>query len=110
MDKMIYLGANGATRALEQQQAIANNMANVSTTAFREQMSLARAVPFKGEPWQQQRVSSVATTQANRHAPGSIEQTGNPMDIAINGQGWLAVMDENQTQGYTRAGDLRINA
>lgn len=48
MDRIIYTAMNGAQRLLEQQSAISNNLANVNTAGFREQLALQRAVPVEG--------------------------------------------------------------
>src|SRR5690606_21844374 len=41
---------------------------------------------------------------------GSMIQTGRDLDLAVAGQGWLAVQAEDGTEAYTRAGDLSIDA
>ena len=48
MDRMIYIGMTGAKQSVEQQAAIANNLANVSTPGFRATINHFRAVPVVG--------------------------------------------------------------
>ena len=48
MDRLIYIAMTGAKHSLEQQATVANNLANVSTTAFKAQLSAYRAVPVVG--------------------------------------------------------------
>jgi flagellar basal-body rod protein FlgF len=40
--------------------------------------------------------------------PGTIMATGNELDIAVNGPGWIAVRAADGAEAYTRAGDLRV--
>ena len=49
MDKALYLAANGAKNTMFSQQAHANNLANVNTTAFKEDYAQARSMPVFGD-------------------------------------------------------------
>ena len=49
MDRMIYLTMTGAKAAMQRQEVISHNLANVSTTGFREQLAAFRAVPVRGD-------------------------------------------------------------
>ena len=40
--------------------------------------------------------------------PGTLQQTGRDLDVAIDGDGWLAVQGADGKEAYTRAGDLRV--
>ena len=48
MDRMIYLSMSGAKAALQRQDVLANNLANVSTVGFRAELAAFRAVPVQG--------------------------------------------------------------
>ena len=48
MDRMIYLSMSGAKANLQRQDALANNIANVSTPGFRAELQAFRAVPVEG--------------------------------------------------------------
>lgn len=109
MDRIIYTAAAGAARTLEQQAVISNNMANASTTGFREQLALNRAVPIVGENMAHTRVSTVATTPGTRMQPGVMAETGHALDVAIRGEGWFAVQTP-EGEAYTRAGEFAVNA
>ena len=99
-------------RALD---VVANNIANVNTTGFKgdnpifEQylMPVARENRF---PQPDQPVSFVDSKGTWRDLrAGPIEHTGNPLDVAINGDGYLTVQTANGER-YTRSGSLQINA
>jgi len=109
MDRIIYTAAAGAARALEQQSVISNNLANVSTAGFREQIAAYRAVPVQGPPGLPTRVSTIASTPGSSMEQGAMVETGKPTDLAIAGEGWFAVQARDG-EAYTRAGEFTANA
>lgn len=109
MDHMIYIAATGAARTLEQQAVISNNMANVSTTGFREQMAIYRSVPIVGTTESPTRVSTVTVTPGSNFQQGVMVETGHALDLAITGDGWFSVQTP-QGEAYTRNGELAINS
>ena len=109
MDRIVYTAANGAARTLEHQAVLSNNMANVGTSGFREQLAMYRSVPVVGDNSLPTRVATVATTPGSNFQPGQIITTDRDMDVAIAGQGWLAVQTP-QGEAYTRAGGLQVGA
>ena len=114
MDRLIYTAMSGAAQALEQQSVTANNLANASTTGFRAQLSAFRQVPMNfegnaaGDP--ATRTFVLSSTPTPDYTPGPIQQTGNPLDVAIQGPGWLSVQTADGTEAYTRAGNLHVDA
>ena len=52
----------------------------------------------------------LSSTPGADFTPGPIQQTGNPLDVAIQGPGWLAVQTADGTEAYTRAGNLHVDA
>jgi len=109
MDRIIYTAMNGAVRTLEHQAALTNNMANVSTPGFREQLALYRSVPITGDGSLPTRVTTAASTPGSNMQPGPLQTTGRELDVAVSGDAWLAVKTP-QGEAYTRAGSLRIDA
>lgn len=109
MDRLIYIAMTGAKHTLEQQATIANNLANVSTTAFKAQMSAYRAVPVVG-PNSATRTFVVASTIGQNMASGPLMQTGRRLDVAVNGSGWIAVRAADGREAYTRDGALEVTA
>lgn len=108
MDRIIYTAAGGAARVLEQQAVISNNMANVSTTGFREQMAIYRSVPVEGQPGLPTRVSTATATSSSNFQQGVMAETGHALDVAITGDGWFSVQTP-EGEAYTRAGELAVN-
>jgi len=110
MDRILYTAAGGAARTLEAQAALSNNLANVDTAGFRAQLATYRAAPIAtpGQTSPGTRVLSVATTSDSLMTHGAIHTTGRPLDIAIEGSGWIAVQTP-QGEAYTRSGSLQMN-
>ncbi len=109
MDRLIYTAMNGAQRILEQQSAISNNLANLNTSGFREQLAVYRSVPVHSTGTMNTRVATVAATPGSNFRAGAMAETGHALDVAINGDGWFAVRSP-EGEAYTRAGDLAVNA
>lgn len=107
MDEMIYVAMNGAVQ-LERAQAItSHNLANANTVGFRAELHGFEDVDITG-PGFQTRVNTMVTPSGWSSARGPLMATGNSMDVAVNGNGWLAVQAPDGSEGYTRAGDLRV--
>ncbi|MGV8074864.1 MAG: flagellar hook-basal body protein [Syntrophobacteraceae bacterium] len=94
MDIGFYAAALGATQEEKRLNVIANNLANVTTPGYKKD-----SVQFKDFVYE--------TTTINMDQ-GAIQPTGNLLDIAISGSGFLRVQTDQGIQ-YTRAGNLRIN-
>ncbi len=109
MDRLIYIAMNGAKHTLERQATTAHNIANVSTSGFKAQVSAFRALPVVGEG-ARTRVFTVDTTLGANFSEGPLLPTGRPLDVAVSGKGWIAVQGPDGREAYTRAGDLQLNA
>jgi flagellar basal-body rod protein FlgF len=109
MDRMIYLSMSGAKAAMQRQEVLANNLANVSTNGFRAELAAFRAVPVQGSG-ASTRVYSLESTVGASHEAGSVTHTGRPLDVAMKGNAWLTVQGLDGTEAYTRAGALDVDA
>jgi flagellar basal-body rod protein FlgF len=109
MDRLAYIAMSGAKETLRAQAANNHNLANANTTGFRADMSAFQsvAVAGAGEP---SRVYAVNKTVGWDSSAGSVQQTGRDLDVAINGDGWIAVQANDGREAYTRAGDLRVDS
>jgi flagellar basal-body rod protein FlgF len=108
MDKLLYVAMSGAKETLRAQAANTHNLANASTTAFKADLSAFQSRAVTG-PGYASRVYATDQTVGWDHATGAVQQTGNPLDLAIHGQGFFAVQDANGKEAYTRAGDLHVD-
>lgn len=109
MDRMIYLSMSGAKALLERQDALSHNLANAGTDGFRADLMAFRAVPIRQSDAATTRVFNLEATSGFDATPGAIRQTGNPLDIAVRGDGWIAVQGANGAEGYTRDGGLQVD-
>lgn len=109
MDPLIYTAMSGASRTLEQQAVISNNLANVGTAGFREQLAMYRAVPVVGRSAElQTRVSTIMSTPGSFMGQGTMVETNHALDVAIAGDGWFVVQTPDG-EAYTRAGDFSVS-
>lgn len=108
MDKSLYIAMSGAKQNMLAQRAHANNLANVNTTGFKEDFAQARAMPVFGEHYAS-RAYALTERPGTKFEQGPLIQTGNSLDVAIAGEGWMAVQAPDGTEAYTRAGDLQID-
>src|SRR5262245_26005517 len=108
MDRLLYVAMTGAKQLMQAQTLVANNLANVNTTAFRADLARFEAAPVQGAGYQS-RINTVASGLGFDRSQGTIVQTGNQLDVAIDGAGWLAVQTKDGSEAYTRGGSLNVN-
>ena len=108
MDRMIFIAMSGAKEIMTAQTINANNLANASTTGFKADFQSSLSQPVYGSVLPSRVYTSTEDAGVDFN-PGSIISTGRELDIAINGQGWIAVQTADGNEAYTRAGDLRID-
>ena len=109
MDRMLYISMNAAQQTMLAQATNSNNLANVNTTGFRQDFEQFRSQPVFGEGLPS-RVYSMTERPQTDYQTGSIQSTGRELDVAIQGDGFLAVRGKDGREGYTRAGDLHVTA
>jgi flagellar basal-body rod protein FlgF len=107
MDRLIYTAMTGASHTLQQQASVSQNLANVNTPGFRSTIDAFRSVPLVGEGLPT-RAFVVDSTVGTDFTPGVSQTTGRALDVAIDGQGWIAVQDANGNEAYTRNGGFQV--
>ncbi len=108
MDRLIYTAMTGASHVLQQQAAVSENLANANTTGFRSTLNAFRAVPLVGDGLPT-RTFVVDSTTGSDFTPAVLQQTGNPLDVAVQGAGWFVVQGSNGKEAYTRNGSFQIS-
>jgi len=115
MENTLLIGLSRQMTLERQIDVISNNVANMGTTGFKADnsrfqeymMPVARADNFVGRDRQ---LSYVQDTGAWRdYSGGANERTDNPLNVAIDGNGFLAVQT-SAGERYTRNGELQINS
>lgn len=112
MDKLVYTAATGLKAHMAAQAAIANNMANASTTGFRADRVVFDRIELKGggARFEARAPAAQEVTDADRSL-GALVQTGRNLDVALtDSDTWLTVQAPDGTEAYTRRGDLTVTA
>jgi flagellar basal-body rod protein FlgG len=124
MFRSLHIAATGMAAQEAQLDAISNNLANVNTVGFKK----VRA-DFQDLLYETLRAPGSATTAttfsptglqvgsgtrmvatSRLHSQGTLQQTGNPLDIAIEGNGFFSIQQSDGTIAYTRAGNFKTDA
>lgn len=115
MDNTLLIGLSRQTALRRELEIVANNIANLNTTGFKADGAVfaeylqtgARAERFLAPD---QRLSFVHDRMSwHDMSQGTVQQTGNPLDVAIDGDGMLVVQTP-RGERYTRNGSLQISA
>lgn len=109
MDRLLYIAMNGAKHSLYQQAVTTQNLANVSTNGYKAQNGAFRALPVIG-PGAATRTFVVDSTPTADLSSGTMKSTGRPLDVAVQGHGWIAVQDAKGAEAYTRDGSLQVSS
>lgn len=105
MPSSVYVGLSAQVALARRLETVANNIANMNTAAFRaEEVKFATVLSDAGR--QDVAFSSVGETFISRRT-GAVNYTGNPLDVAVEGEAWLAIAGPQGT-AYTRDGRLQI--
>ncbi len=108
MDRMLYVAMTGARETLRAQTANNHNLANASTTGFRADLQAFQARRVVGDGFES-RVYATAATTGFDDTSGAMQATGRDLDVAVQGDGFIAVQSPDGREAYTRAGDLRVD-
>jgi flagellar basal-body rod protein FlgG len=123
MIRSLWISKTGLEAQQLNVDVISNNLANVSTNGFKRQRPIFEDLLYQmlrqpgAQTSQQTQVPSglqigtgvrpVATVRLFFN--GSLQQTGNPLDIAINGQGFFQILLPDGTTAYTRDGAFQLD-
>lgn len=109
MDKSMYVSMTGAKQNMYAQQVNANNLANVDTTGFKKDFAAARSMPVFGEH-HPSRAYAMTESPGTDFSSGPMKETGRPLDVAIEGEGFLSVEPEPGDEALTREGNLMVDS
>ena len=112
MDRLIYTAMTGASQTLNRQAAVAHNLANAASAGYRAEEHRMRAVQVQSNAQQKGLATRAFAVEASTHTnftPGPMMVTGRPLDVAVQGAGWLAVQLADGSEAYTRNGSFEIN-
>jgi len=123
MIRSLWIAKTGMDAQQTQIDVISNNLANVSTNGFKRSRAVFEDLLYQtlrqpGSQSSQQTqvptglqigtgVKPVATTRI--FTQGNLQQTGNSLDVALNGQGFFQVLMPDGTTAYTRDGSFHVD-
>jgi flagellar basal-body rod protein FlgG len=122
-DPALRAAATGMKAQEIRSQVIANNLANVNTTGFKRSRAHFEDLLYQtvqgaaviGGP-EAQTIPAIQVGRGTRlsavqriHAQGALEQTGRPLDLAIEGEGFFQIQLPNGNVAYTRDGSFTIS-
>ncbi len=108
MDKMIHSSLSAMQGIMARQTAIANNMANASTTGFRAEIVNAKAKHLSSAELDSRAMAYERVLAADMSS-GPVTVTGRALDIALDGDAMLSVQGPDGEPAYTRRGDLQLS-
>lgn len=113
MIKGMYTSASGMIPRVQQQEVIANNIANATTPGFkkdglfiRELSKAERKTIRKAADWQKPMVTRTFVSQN----PGTFDKTDNPLDFAIEGDGFFRLQAPDGSTVLTRSGTFQVTS
>ncbi len=109
MDKLLYVAMSGAKETLASQAANNDNLANAGTTGFKASLAAFQTRNVTGAGYPSRAYATAATVGWN-DTVGEQQTTGNALDVAVQGSGFLAVQDVAGAEAYTRAGDFHVDS
>jgi flagellar basal-body rod protein FlgG len=118
MFRSLHVASTGMVAQETSLDTISNNLANANTVGYKRQEAQFEDLVYQnlrpaagGAPAGAQVGSGARVVAISRFfSQGPIQQTGNPLDVAIEGSGFLPVNRPNGEVAYTRAGSLRLDA
>ena len=109
MDHLLYIAMSGAKENMNSIAVRSNNLANTSTVGFKADFEQARSMQAFGDGLPT-RVFSLTERPGQNFDGGAIIMTERELDVAVQGDGWIAVQARDGSEAYTRGGNLQINA
>ena len=107
MDKALYVAMTGARATLQAQGTVSHNLANADTAGFKAALANTQAYRVPGGT-HASRIDAMHVDQGFNSRVGAQRVTGNPLDVSLRPDRWLAVQSPDGGEAYTRAGNLSL--
>jgi len=106
----LYSAAAGMAAQQQRLDGVANDLANTNTPGYKSVRVAFRDLLYVPNRGGGQAGAGAAAVFAGRtHAPGALHDTGEPLDVALQGEGFIGVRRPDGSLGLTRAGALRLD-
>jgi flagellar basal-body rod protein FlgG len=123
-ERALWVAKTGLDAQQTRMAVIANNLANVNTTGFKKDRAMFDDLMYQNirqvggqttqdtqSPTGMSLGTGVRTVSTEKiHTQGNVQQTGNALDVAINGRGFLQILMPNGDTNYTRDGSLKLDS
>lgn len=122
MIRGLWTAASGMTAQQLNVDTIANNLANVNTVGYKKETTNFKSLLYAnlGGPATEETIQEAPTSNQVGHgvralansrdySPGTLQQTDNVTDIAVEGKGFFAIQQADESIAYTRDGSFRIS-
>ncbi len=109
MDKAIYLAMSSGQNIMSAQAIHANNLANANTNGFQADFAQARAMGVYYGDGHKTRAYAMTESPGTDFNRGALVETGRDLDMAVVGDGWIAVQAPDGSEAYTRMGSLKLD-
>jgi flagellar basal-body rod protein FlgG len=123
-ERALWVAKTGLDAQQTRMAVISNNLANVNTTGFKASRAIFEDLMYQNVrqvgaqstqntqlPTGLQLGTGVRTVGTEKiHTQGNVQQTGNALDVAINGRGFLQILTPNGDINYTRDGSLKLDS
>ena len=111
MDRSIYTALNSMNILRDNQSVTAQNLANISVTGFQKDIQINFAsVYLDRDKGIDPRVMALQEPGGFDATPGPVQQTGAPLDLAVDGSGYFIVKPANGKIALSRRGDFTVSA
>src|SRR5437764_194790 len=124
MNQALWVAKTGLDAQQTRMTVVSNNLANVNTTGFKRGRAAFEDLLYQnlrqpgGATSQQTQLPSGLSTGTGVRVvstekfftEGNLLQTGNPLDVAVNGRGFIQVLLPDGTPAYTRDGTLQMDS
>lgn len=107
MENSIYLGLSRQMVLRSNMEIVSNNIANMNTSGFRAQNMVVDEYVSKQKGDFDPLSFAYDYGQYKITSPGSMQQTGNQLNVALNGSGFMSVQLPDGSVGYTRDGNFQ---
>ena len=123
-ERALWVAKTGLDAQQARMAVISNNLANVNTTGFKKDRAMFDDLMYQNirqaggqtthntlAPTGTQLGTGVKIVSTEKvHSQGNVQQTDNPLDVAINGRGFLQIIMPNGDTNYTRDGSLKLDS
>jgi len=124
MNPALWVAKTGLDAQQTRMQTVSNNLANVNTTGFKQDRASFEDLVYQNvrQPGAQNTQDAQLPTGLSlgtgvrvgatekEHTQGNLQQTGNSLDLAIEGDGFFQVLQPDGSVGYTRDGSFQVNS